>query len=102
MRITTVSVRRLKSLQLYSNIQIGAEAEIQDGDDPDKVRIELDLWVQFQLDGAKSVDELQSSISDLKWYVERLTDERDRLKEEITMLEQKAMDLKPKRDEMPF
>ena len=90
MKITSVSVRRLKTTHGYNNVAIEATSQVQDWEDPAGVREEVDLWVQAELEG-KTPAQIQSECHELEWQVkslqrehERLTRENERIKAEIS------------------
>lgn len=60
MNITSVTVRRLKTLQGYNNIAIEASATVQPGEVPSAVLDALDFWVQDQIEDSKGVSELRA------------------------------------------
>lgn len=93
MKITAVTVRRLKTLGNYNNIAIEATAVVEEGQDPAAVRAELDRWVEGQVEAGKSVadmtdqamklqdqiEQMKSSKEFIRADIQKLRDQRDRL-----------------------
>ena len=85
MKITSVSVRRLKTLSGYLNVAVEATSQVADWADPAAVREEVDLWVQAQL-AEKDVTQIAAEKQELEWSVKSLQREKDRLSVEVDKL----------------
>lgn len=110
MKITSVTVRRLKTLGSYNNVAVEASATVEDGDNPEGIRAELDLWVQGQISDAKSVDDMRIERNELQWSIGNLRSskasleaERESLRRDVERLRKTPLEeLASNRDESPF
>lgn len=89
LKITSVTVRKLRTKAAYSNIAIEATAEVSKGEDPKIVRENLDIWVEAQITG-KSVDEILEQLENHLEEVPYLQEQKKNLQKEIGELQERA------------
>ena len=72
MNITRVSYRRLISTGEYSNVSIGADADVEMGDTADSVLVDLTEWVNEQIQGYREDYAITEQVNDKRHELQRL------------------------------
>lgn len=111
-KITSITVRRLRTTGNFNNVAHEATAVVPDGADPEQVRNELDLQVQAWND-QKPIEALREQAEELRWEVQRLRWSKANIEAELESLKRQAQALrdtpleklitnKANDDEVPF
>jgi len=93
MKITSVTVRRLKTGPGYNNVAHEVTATVEDGEDPAAVREALDIQVQAWNE-EKTVLHLEQQKADALWNIKGLKSEEVALRMQIESIRKKADELR--------
>lgn len=72
MTITRISYRRLISTGEYSNVSIGADADLEPGETPEDALMVLTAWVQGQVSQYQERDRLHEDVYEKRRELERI------------------------------